>query len=153
MAQTAWRSHAPITNMRINYLGSNFREHDGYGRYNNRLIQALQKQGACVHPQHTEIANAPVWMWRRLGIDWDNLTISCLPPFCLNRIPGRHWLISMTEGSRLPDGWAETINESGVERVIVPCKHNAEVFAAAGVQCPISVVHGGTDPDEFPRIS
>jgi glycosyltransferase involved in cell wall biosynthesis len=56
----------------------------------------------------------------------------------------------MTEGSILPPDWADTINNSGVERVIVPCQHNADAFANSGVTAPISVVHGGTDPAEFP---
>lgn len=135
--------------MRLNYLGSNFRETDGFGRWNNRLIAALRKLGVNVHPQHTEIANAPLAMQANLGLEWDALTVSCLPPFYLNMVPGPHWLLTMTEGSKLPAGWAETINRSGVERVIVPCQHNADVFYAGGVLAPIDVVPGGTDPDEF----
>lgn len=141
--------------MRLNYLASNFRETDGYGRYNNRLIAALRKLGVDVRPQHTEIANAPAAMQAELGLEWDALTVSCLPPFYLNRVPGPHWLITMTEGSRLPSepvNWAETINRSGVERVIVPCQHNADVFAKGGVTAPIDVIPGGTDPDEFRPI-
>lgn len=137
--------------MQLNYLGSNFRETDGYGRYNNRLMAALERLGVTVCPQHTEIANAGAWVQERLGIDWGRLTISCLPPFYLNRIPGRHWLLSMTEGSQLPAGWCETIQRSGVERIIVPCQHNAEIFAATGL--PVHIVPGGTDPDEFPVIA
>lgn len=134
--------------MRLNYLFSNARETDGYGRYNVRLMAALVALGVEVHPQHTEIANADGWVQDRLGVTWDGLTISCLPPFYLNRVPGRHWLLSMTEGSELPAGWADTIQHSGVERIIVPCRHNADVFAACGL--PVHVVPGGTDPDEFP---
>lgn len=141
--------------MRLNFLFSNARETDGYGRYVNRLIAALRKLGVDVRPQHTEIANAPAAMQAELGLEWDALTISCLPPFYLNRVPGPHWLISMTEGSRLPVepvNWADIINRSNVERVIVPCQHNADVFYAGGVLAPIDVVPGGTDPDEFRPI-
>lgn len=134
--------------MLLNWLGSNFRETDGYGRYNNRLMAALERLGVDVRPQHTEIANADGWVQERLGVSWGGLTISCLPPFYLNRVPGRHWLLSMTEGSELPPGWKETIQRSGIERIIVPCKHNAEAFAVCGL--PVHVVPGGTDPDEFP---
>lgn len=136
--------------MHLNYLFSNARETDGYGRYNNRLMAALERLGVTVHPQHTEMANAAGWVQERLGIDWGRLTISCLPPFYLNRVPGRHWLFTMTEGSRLPAGWTETIQRSGVERIIVPCQHNADAFAVTGL--PIHVVPGGTDPEEFPVI-
>lgn len=134
--------------MRLNFLGSNFRATDGYGRWNTRLLQALVALGVDVRPQHTEMANASGWVQERLEVSWDGLTISCLPPFYLNKVPGRHWLLSMTEGSLLPDGWRETILRSGVERIIVPCKHNAEAFAVTGL--PVHVVPGGTDPDEFP---
>lgn len=134
--------------MQLNWLAYQYREWDGYGRFSNRLIHALQQMDVRVDPYLHEVANMPVWMQRQAGVDWSNLTISCLPPFCLNKIPGLHWLLTMTEGSQLPTGWRETIQRSGVERIIVPCRHNADVFAACGL--PVHVVPGGTDPDEFP---
>lgn len=136
--------------MQLNYLASNYRFTDGYGRWNTFLIQALERLGVTVHPQHTEMANAVGWVQERVGMDWDKLTISCLPPFYLNRVPGRHWLLTMTEGSQLPPGWCDIIQRSGVERIIVPCRHNADVFAVTGL--PVHVVPGGTDPKEFPVI-
>lgn len=136
--------------MQLNFLGSNFRETDGYGRYNNRLMAALEQMGVTVCPQHTEMANAVGWIQARAGLDWERLTISCLPPYFLNRVPGRHWLLSMTEGDQAPRGWVDLINGSGVERMIVPCEHNADVFRRGGVTCPIHVIPGGTDPEEFP---
>jgi glycosyltransferase involved in cell wall biosynthesis len=54
----------------------------------------------------------------------------------------------MTEGSQLPRGWRSTILQSGVERIIVPCEHNAVVFRETGL--PVHVIAGGTDPGEFP---
>jgi hypothetical protein len=45
------------------------------------------------------------------------------------------------------------INKCAIDRVIVPCEHNAQVFRDGGVACPISVIPGGTDPDEFPLIT
>lgn len=141
--------------MQLNYLASNYRFTDGYGRWNTFLIQALERLGVTVCPQHTEMANAVGWVQERLGMAPGGfpgrLTISCLPPFYLNKVPGRHWLLSMTEGSLLPPGWLETIQRSGVERIIVPCRHNAEAFAVCGL--PVHVVPGGTDPDEFPLIT
>lgn len=136
--------------MKLNWLAYNYRFFDGYGRYSARLIQALERAHVTVFPHFEEACNAPRWMQERWGIDWSNLTISCIPPYFLQKCPGRHWLLTMTEGSELPDGWADTINKSGVERVIVPCQHNAEAFARGGVTVPITVVPGGTDPDEFP---
>ena len=136
--------------MQLNWLAYQYREWDGYGRYSSRLVAALQRQGVSVAPWLHEVANMPAWMQQQVGVGWDKLTISCLPPFYLNRVPGRHWLLSMTEGSRLPLGWRETIQRSGVERIIVPCQHNADAFAVTGL--PVHIVPGGTDPDEFPVI-
>lgn len=136
--------------MRLNFLFYNARNFDGYGRYATRLVQAMQRVGVDVAPHFEESLNAPRWMQEQWGLSWDGLTISCIPPYFLQKSPGRHWLLSMTEGSLIPPDWAKTINASGVERVIVPCEHNAEAFRNSGVTVPVSVVPGGTDPDEYP---
>lgn len=139
--------------MRLNVLFYNARQWDGYGRYATRLIQALERAGVQVTPHFAGSADAPAWMLERWGIDWSVPTLSLLPPYYLRKLPqgsAPHWLLTMTEGSELPLGWADIINRSGVQRVIVPCQHNADAFANGGVECPISVIHGGTDPDEFP---
>src|SRR5687768_466362 len=94
----------------------------------------------------------PAWMQEQEGIDWDALTISCLPLYLVQRVPGKHWLFSMTEGSIIPQSWVDTINNSGVERVLVPCVHNQKAFVDSGVVPPVSVVPGGTDPKEFPEL-
>lgn len=139
--------------MRINWLGYQFRDHDGYGRYGTRCIAALMRAGVAVQPAISEAVAAPAWLHRLWGLDWDDLTISCLPPAYLKATPGgRHWLYTMTEGSELPPGWADWIKDAHIERLIVPCQHNAEAFARGGVPCPIHVIPGGTDPDEFPAI-
>jgi glycosyltransferase involved in cell wall biosynthesis len=142
--------------MRLNWLAYNYREHDGYGRYSTRLIQALQRAGVDVTPHFAGAADAPAWMRERWGVDFSVPTISCLPPFYLRKLPqghAPHWLLTMTEGGECPDGWADIINRSGVERVIVPCEWNAQAFRTGGVEAPISVIHGGTDPDEFALIT
>lgn len=137
--------------LRLNWTGYQYRQHDGYGRYGRYMVRALLKLGIDVMPCLEEEINMPRWMQEMRGVRFDDrLTISCLPPYYVQKSPGRHWLLSMTEGSDLPHGWAESINKSGVERVIVPCEHNKEAFERGGVECPVSVVPGGTDPDEFP---
>lgn len=138
---------------RLNVLFYNARQFDGYGRYATRLIQALGRAGVQVTPHFAGAADAPAWMLECWGVDFSAPTLSLLPPYYLRKLPphsGPHWLLTMTEGSECPDGWAEIINKSGVERVIVPCQHNAEAFRNGGVEAPISVIPGGTDPDEFP---
>lgn len=137
--------------MRLNWTGYQYRPWDGYGRYGAYMVRALLRAGVEVMPVLEEALNAPKWMQDLWGVCFDDrLTISCLPPYYLQRSPGRHWLLAMTEGSECPDGWADIINDSGVERVIVPCEHNADAFRSGGVLAPITVVPGGTDPDEFP---
>lgn len=143
--------------MRLNWLAYNYRGFDGFGRYSTYVIQALERAGVEVHPHFEESIEAPRWMQERWGMAltgqaWDGLTISCLPPYFLRKAPGRHWLLTMTEGSELPRGWGDIINKSGVERVIVPCQHNAETFRSGGVEAPIHVIPGGTDPDDFPLL-
>lgn len=147
--------------MKLNFVGY-FPDFDGYGRFSSRMVRALQRAGVDTRAIHIGDLDRPAWLLEQLNIDWSRLTITCAPPYMLQAVPGRHWLFSMTEGSLLPDGWVETINNSGcvgpygrtsVERVIVPCRHNAEAFRNSGVETPISVIHGGTDPEEFPLIT
>lgn len=144
--------------MQIDWVGRSFTEYEGYGRYGSRMIQALRRCGAEVTPRLDEMARCPAWMKRELGIVPGRFTISCLPACYLQEAPsgGRHWLLSMTEGSELPTNplvWAKIINTRNVERVIVPCEHNAEVFRRGGVQVPVHVIPGGTDPCEFPVLT
>lgn len=145
--------------MRLNWCAYNYRAFDGYGRYSGYMIRALLRAGVEVSPLFAGHCDMPNWMLDRTETCFNGLAISCLPPYYLRRVPGmgapgvshsRHWLLTMTEGSSLPNGWAEIINRSGVERVIVPCQHNAEAFRSGGVEAPIHVIPGGTCPDEFP---
>jgi glycosyltransferase involved in cell wall biosynthesis len=137
--------------LKLNYIAYYMTE-DGYGRFNSRLVKALQELGVQVKPATMDHINMPHWMQVQEGIDWDTLTISSLPPYMLQPVPGRHWLLSMVEGSVLPPEWVDRINSSGVERVLVPCQHNADAFRSSGVLAPISILPGGTDPKEFPLL-
>lgn len=142
--------------MRLNVLAYNYRGHDGYGRFATRLIVALRRAGVAVTPHFIGAADAPAWMVNEWGIDWSAPTLSCLPPYYLRKLPkgsGPHWLLTMTEGSAAPEGWCDTINEANIEHLIVPCQWNADAFRNGGVECPITVIHGGTDPDEFPLLT
>src|SRR5690606_32548803 len=110
-------------------------------------VRALRRAGVTVTPQFMGVADAPRWLLDEWGIAWSIPTISCLPPYYLRKLPassGPHWLLTMTEGSECPEGWAKIINQSGIDRLIVPCQWNADAFARGGVACPITVVAGGT---------
>lgn len=136
--------------MMINWWGY-FNQNDGYGRFNSRMVYALQ-QLTTVDCYHIGLLDMPDWMLfqQPIKVGPNVLNITCAPPYMVKKVIGRHWLYSMTEGSRIPQGWVDSIAESGVERVLVPCIHNLHAFRDSGVSVPISVVPGGTDPNEFP---
>lgn len=135
--------------MRVNYIAYYY-QFDGYGRFNSFLTEALVKEGVDVKIAGLDYYYMPKWMLEREGFSWDDLTISSMPPYLVKQVPGRHWLLTMIEGSVAPKEWVEKINSSGVERLLVPCEHNRQVFMEGGVQVPVSVVPGGTDPNLYP---
>lgn len=138
--------------MKLNLAAYSFDKYDGYGRYGRYLARWLTYLGHQVRPVLlNEIHLLPGWMQQLAGLDFGHLTISCMPPYMFPALPGRQWGLTMTEGTKLPDGWASACNER-CERIIVPCEHNAEAFERSGVKVPIDVIHGGTDPAEFPLM-
>jgi hypothetical protein len=62
--------------VKINWLAY-YAPWDGYGRYNSRLVAALERQGVTVAALTSDNIFAPDWLHKRWGVDWDNLTISC----------------------------------------------------------------------------
>ncbi len=137
--------------LRINWVAFNYHHCDGYGRYSKHMIRALNRRGVDVRPYLTDQVRLDGWMQRMAGIDYSRLTITCTPPYMLCPLPGKQWNLTMTEGTRLPDGWAPHINQC-VERVITPCEQNREAFTSSGVTVPVSVSPGGTCPAEFPVV-
>jgi len=136
----------------INWMNYRFWNYDGYGRFGRYFVRALARQGLRITPmlvdQFTEV---PGWMRRMAGLDFSRITITCMPPHCLPALPGRVWLMTMCEGTRIHKEWIRMCNEKA-ERVLVPCEHNAEAFKASGVRIPIHVVPGGTSPSDFPLV-
>jgi len=138
--------------VKLNLAAYSFDRYDGYGRYGRYLTRWLTYLGTQVRPVLLqEVHMLPGWMQRLAGLEWDHLTLSCMPPYMFPGVPGRQWGITMTEGTKLPSGWAEACNER-CERIIVPCEHNAEAFEKSGVEIPIHVIPGGTCPVEFPLL-
>ena len=139
--------------MKLNLAAYSFDPYDGYGRYGRYLTRWLTYLGVQVRPiLLQELSMLPGWMQRLAGLDFGYLTLSCMPPYMFPSLPGRQWGITMTEGTKLPDGWATACNDR-CERIIVPCQHNAEAFEKSGVKVPIHVIHGGTCPAEFPVVA
>lgn len=136
--------------MRLNWMAHTYSNFDGYGRFSGRMVAALNRSGVDAQPLLCGHESMPGWLRARAGVDFAAPTLACMPPYCLRRLPvgaGPLWLYSMTEGSELPEGWAEAMHKARVERVFVPCEYNRVAFATAGL--PVTVIPGGTDPDEF----
>jgi glycosyltransferase involved in cell wall biosynthesis len=138
--------------MRLNWLQFHYSEIDGYARFGMAFIRALGRLGVSVTPLHIQQLEMPGWTQRLAGLDFSHLTIACLPPHNLKGLAGRQWIFTMCEGTEIQKDWAEHINAKA-ERLIVPCEHNAEAFRRGGVDTPIHVVPGGTDPAEFPILA
>lgn len=137
----------------INWFGYKMLPYDGYGRFSIHMIRALVRQGVDVMPGLTSIFDdMPGDLLRLSGFDFSKPTIQCMPADMIRDVPGRVWGWTMTESTSCPDDWPDRINKK-CERLLVPCEHNAEVFERKGVKCPIHVVYGGTDPNEFPVLA
>lgn len=136
--------------MQINLIAYRYMSVDGYGRYATHMARALAKAGAKVLPLvASQLEDLPDDILSFTGFDPSQRSIFLLPPVALKFTPPkRSFILTMHEDSKLPGNWAEKINQ--FERCIVPCEHNAKVFAECGVSVPIDVVHGGTAPEEFP---
>lgn len=136
--------------MKINWVGYRYLKEDGYGRYGIHLIRALARMGVEIVPiQAQTLYDMPPDVLKMTGVDVNQRSIWLLPPVAIKQPPPPNsWIYTMHEDSKLPEGWAKTINQ--FERCIVPCEHNATIFAECGVTIPIDIVYGGTDPNEFP---
>lgn len=129
----------------INYFGYYF-QFDGYGRYSSRVIEALRKSDVYVYKYDMDYIHNISY------INLDNISISGMPPYMVNKVEGRHWLLTMVEGTVVPKEWIDNIHKCNIERLIVPCEHNRVAYLESGCRVPVHVVHGGTDPDEFPVL-
>lgn len=133
-----------------NWINYRMIEEDGYGRFGVRMVRALTRAGVRVTPTLSQVvADLPGDLLRMTGIDFSRLTISLVPPHELRPVPGRQWLYTMYEATRLRRGWIDYINNYA-ERVLVPSPWLLGVLESHGCQIPAHVVPGGIDPAEFP---
>lgn len=135
--------------MRLNWI-SYYLQYNGFGRFSAKLVQALQTFGIDV--KHLTIGDLekPQWMLDQLGVDWNNLNFTCLDLAQITKVPGRHWFYTMCEGTRLLKSQVKKMKKANIERIVVPSQFCADAFMDSGVHCPVSIVHLGTDPAEFP---
>ena len=146
----------------------------GYGGGGITILRALTRLGitAAVSPAYNgayETAYdvdlpkdaASQLGFRRFIPKWE--LAQCLPDdFARSNGAAHRVAWTMWEMNKVPDGskwtkalpfgnWPELINKHS-DRLVVPCKHNAEVFAAEGVQVPISVLPYGLDTELWPYV-
>lgn len=139
--------------MNLNFLAYTFDHRDGYGRHGKLLLRGLLRKGLGVHPLTTDMLGWDGWLLRAAGVDFSRLTVGIMSASAFRGLPGRQWGISMYESTKIPEGWIPNIAQH-LERLIVPCAWNAEVFRAAGLpkRVPVDVVGEGIDPAEFPYM-
>lgn len=136
---------------RLNLLAHALIKEDGYGRGILHILRQLGLHGVQVHPGLLSELELPGWVQRMQGRDFGDLTLTIAPGGCVKGIPGRQWVMSMTEDTKVPSEWVDKINDHA-ERLIVPCQQNAEAFEKCGVEVPVHVLHWGTSPEEFPLL-
>ena len=138
--------------MRLNWI-SYYLQYNGFGRSSAWMVQHLQGFGVDVKAMTAGDLERPEWMLNQMDVRKDDLRISYLDLRSILKAPGKHWLFTMCEGNKLAAATVRKIKRANVERLLVPSQFCADVFAASGFNFPISVVHLGTDPDEFPLIT
>jgi glycosyltransferase involved in cell wall biosynthesis len=133
--------------MRGNIGGYKWLWYDGYGRFTLGFAEALNRLGHQFYPFEIEALDKPAWFQRAAGLDFSVATVMITPPHEMRDIPGRNFCFTMHESTRLPDHWAEHINNKS-QWCLVPSPWLIPVMEEAGVKVPIEVVPGGIDPDE-----
>ncbi len=137
--------------MLIYFLARDFTDFEGYGRYAQGMFSGLHRKGLNIYPMTTTQYSMPQWLHRlQRSPGPPDLVITCLPPFMLPRVNGRHWALTMTEGTEMPKDWPPYFKYANLERIIVPTQYSADVFSGWGV--PVHIVPGGTEPSEFPVL-
>lgn len=131
--------------MKLNLLTKHNDPCDGYGRWGLSAKMALRRQEVTVT---TRLISTLKTKWT----DWQRITLGVLYGAHICPVEGRLWVWTMWEDTKPPPDWIRRINRY-VDRLLVPCPHNAEAFQDAGVKVPVSVVPGGIEPGEFPVLT
>lgn len=131
------------------YIENNtFDSYTGYGRFASYIVKYMDS-----YPIHSQQFQATKHIKAIQGI-YDSIPVlSILSPMYLRPCPNPRILYTMTEGSEVPVKWFSYINNCNIKQIIVPCEWNKKAFEKAFPRIPINVVHGGTEPSEFPLIN
>lgn len=137
-------------------------DNSGYAKASRGYILALRKLGIPITlaPVSFEKARPNLGKDGKIlaelvnkDIDYNIVLIHLTPEFWgQKREPGKINLgYAVWETSRLHPDWPGYINNA-VDKVLVACKWNKEVFSTSGVEKPIGVVPHGIDLDDFEGI-
>lgn len=124
-------------------IAGSFLPHDGLGGMAIRWADALEAAGCAVRRQSRSTFAAPTRSELLLIVDTPFPALHVIPHI------GRVVPYVMYESDTLPPGWAEALNRCA--HVITPTTFCRDLFRAAGVRVPITVLPGGVD-DRFRPI-
>lgn len=145
----------------IKYIGPVW-DNSGYARANRENILALHSLGIpvtispisfeSIRPdlgKHGQILNSLT----NISIDYDVVLIHTTPEFwSKHREEGKYNIgYTIWETTKLHPDWPKYIN-STVDKVLVGCEWNKEVFKDSGVTIPIGVVPHGIGKDNFDNV-
>jgi glycosyltransferase involved in cell wall biosynthesis len=134
----------------INWVNYRYLTVDGYGLFGLNLVQAIFRQGVDITPYQIDILKWPTWLQLMGGFNPAKLTVQLMPSYETRPTGGRIWNYTMWESTALEPRWFPPIRKN-VTRLIVPHEFLVEVFPGRLTNdCPVHVVPGGTNPDEFP---
>ncbi len=133
---------------------SSFDPMNGYGYLSLKLLEAMNRKLTTeITPIHLmQIRHFTREHFAMAGVDLGLPIIMIHPPDVKETTyPGRLWLYTMYESTKLPKNWSERINEM-CERLLVPTEFCKKLFMDSDVNIPIHVIPGGIDPYELPTI-
>lgn len=125
---------------------------DGYGNFATNLLKNLNYIGEEVYPVFTnQVKSNNTYVNKLTKFNWyNNPLLSCLPPSSLCKTRHLRYMYTMTEGSEIPNSWAEQINNCNIHKVFVPSEYCKQAFASKGIES--TVIPGGTESKDFPII-
>lgn len=121
---------------------------DGYGYGTFKIAAELHRIDSGVKFVDMAQNGQHVEPQKRLWPISGRVVALCLPDWYPDVLCDELIGFTMFEATRLPKGWADTINAL-CARLMVPCEWNREVFADNGVRVPIEVARWGIDPEEY----
>lgn len=147
----------------IKYISPTF-DNSGYAKASRGNILALHKAGIplTLSPISFEAARPDLGADGKIleslvgkTIDYNVVLIHSTPEFWARHAESDKINVGYTiwETSKLHPDWPKYINTPGIDKVLVGCHWNKDVFKTSGVEKPIGVVPHGINMDDFKNIT